>query len=150
MKSRRIFAFLLMLVLTINLTACGLTGEIATRFSTKDAHIPNLETTSVMVYDTWTGESWVIEDDSLIEGLRKVGNTSDWNALTGKGEQISAVPNYAIDLGNGTCLAPLGDGYVEVGTAFEFISEESFRIEDGCQYQVPIEVTDLLNELTVR
>ena len=150
MKSRRIFAFLLMLVLTINLTACGLPEEIAGRFSTKDAHVPNFETTSVTVYDTWTGESWVIEDDSLIERLRKVGNTSDWNALTGKGDQISAVPNYAIDLGNGTCLAPLGDGYVEVGTAYEFISEESFRIEDGCQYQVPVEVTDLLNEMTVR
>lgn len=151
MKVKRLFALLFVAALVIGLTACGgLPDEIAARFSAKNAHMPDLEAASLTVYDTWTGESWLIEDDSLVERLRKVGTASEWEALTGLGNQISAVPNYAIDLGNGTCLAPLGDGYVEVGSAYVFLSEESFRIEDGCQYQVSVELTDLLYEMTVR
>lgn len=143
---KKIICFLLLVCWVFSITACGSLPE-GLNFGSGRI---NLETTSVTVYDTWTGESWSVTDDELVEKLRKVSDTSEWKALTGLDEQISAEPNYAIDLENGTCFGLLGDGYVLVGTAFEYISEEQFRIVDGKQYEVPVEFTDLLEEMTVR
>lgn len=140
-----VFAFVCCL---LGISACGTLPEVFSSAGLNSVSVvPDLVTTSVTVYDTWTGESWEVTDDALIERLRKVTDVSDWEALIGLGNQISAVPNYAIDLNNGTCFGLLGDGYVLIGTGYEFVSEENFRIIDGVQYQVPVEFTDLLNEI---
>ena len=150
-KIKKLFVFLLMLVVFLGSAGCGsIPEEVASRLGGNTSHTPDLVTTSVTVYETWSVESWSITDDAMIEKLHKVTDVSEWKALTGLGDQISAVANYVVDLENGTCIGLLGDGYVQVGTSFEYISEDSFRIADSCQYQVPTEFTDLLDEMTVQ
>ena len=145
-KIKRLFVFLLILGIFLGSAGCG---SIPKALASKLGNSIDLVTTSVTVYDTCTGESWSITDDAMIEKLRKVTDVSEWKSLSGLGDQISAVANYVVDLENGTCIGLLGDGYVQVGTSFEYISEDSFRIVDSCQYQVPTEFTDLLEEMTV-
>lgn len=139
MKKHLIF---LTLILCLLLAACGTSAKFAS----------GLKTDSITIYDIATGETEVITDAELISDIIGSADTGNWKKQSKLSKQISATPNYAFDFGNETCIGLLGDGYVLVGTAFEYLSEDhqSYRFVDGCQYQVPAAFTDLLEEITLQ
>lgn len=144
---------ILTLIFIVIFTACGTApGSAPGQQSAVSGDFePGFQTDSITVYDITMGESGVIMDGKLIAEIAASAQIDSWKALSDLGDQVSAVPVYALDFGNGTCIGLLGDGYITAGTAFEYLSEDyqSYRIVDGCQYQVPVEFTDLLEEVTV-
>lgn len=145
--------YLLTLILCLVLSACGTHAPVASGENSNSSaeSIPNFETDSIAVYDITMVESGVVTDETLISELAASAQIESWKSLIELGDQVSAIPVYVLDFGNGTVIGWLGDGYIMVGTAFEFLSEdhERYRFADGNQYQVPVAVTDLLEEITV-
>lgn len=133
--------YLIALIICLILSACGTQPPTASSF----------ETDSITVYDINTFNSGVIIDEAIISDIATSAQIENWKELTEPYEQVSAVPDYALDFGNGTVIGLLGDGYIMVGTEFEYLSEvhQSFRFDGESQYQVPVEFTALLKEITV-
>lgn len=146
------YLYIIALIICLLLSACGAsqTSSAEEQNKASSASNPSFETDSITVYDIIMGESYVVTDGALISDLASSAQLESWKALTELGDQIGAEPDYILDFGNGTCIGRLGDGYILVGTAFEYLSEDhqSYRVVDGTQYQVPIAFTDMLQEIT--
>ena len=134
---KRWIATLLICCLCVGLCACGTSAKKA-----------NFTAESVTVYDLCEGWGREITDSDSLAELAAL-DASQWTALKDPSKQVSACAVYAMDFGNGTVIGYLGDGYIQLGTAFEWLDEEhmSYRISDSVQYQVPQSVTELLWEI---
>ncbi len=100
----------------------------------------NLETTCITVYE-FLGDTWDITDPQAIADIAGAADMDQWEAQIALEDQISAAPTYVLDFHNGACVAPLGDGYILLGTGCVH-EEDRFGVTDGCQYQVNRAFTD--------
>lgn len=124
---------LIFAALTLLLCACG--SEKAPAAQTEAQTYPKLETNCITVYGCGESESWDITDPMAIQVIAGAADVDQWEAQTDPGDQLSAVPSYALDFNNGTALALLGDGYILLGTGVS-ASEDTMTIQDGVQYYV--------------
>jgi len=134
---KKLLCLILTAALLLSLAACGTSAEKA-----------DFSADSVIVYDLCEGWSREITDPEALAALSGLDSTG-WTALRDPAKQVSACAVYVMDFGNGTVVGYLGDGYIVLGTGFEWRNDErtAYRIADSVQYQVPQEVTALLWEI---
>lgn len=126
-----------MLALLLSLCACGSAAEPSVP---EDQGGYSFDTDCITVYEWGVGE-WDITDPLVIAEIANAADMDQWEAQRDPRDQISAAPTYVLDFNNGTCVAPLGDGYILLGNGCVH-EEDRFGVTGGCQYQVNAAFTD--------
>lgn len=135
----------MLLALLCTLCACG-----SSRAEAQSAAAQfSFETDRITVYDLTDGTEWEITDKAVLTSVAEAAKPEQWVPLEDIKAQVSAVAVYMLDFHNGTCIGYLGDGYVQGGTAFSFLSEErsGYHLENSTQYQVNTAFTDCLADV---
>ena len=127
----------MMLVLLCSLCACGSAAEPS---GPEDQGGTRFDTDCITVYECG-GDAWDITDPLVIADIVGAADMDRWVAQKDPKDQLSAVPTYVLDFNNGTCVAPLGDGYILLGSGCVHEADR-FGVTGGCQYQVNTAFTD--------
>lgn len=132
----------MLLALLCTLCACG-SGTESSVPEDQGGH--SFDTDCITVYEWGVGE-WDITDPEVIAEIANAADMDQWVAQRDPRDQLSAAPIYVLDFNNGTCVAPLGDGYILLGSG-SVHEEDRFGVTDGCQYQVNTAFTDCLADV---